>query len=399
MVVPSLSITSDFRKAFDLDPALIYLNSGTFSISPRMVLKAQIEYQKDFERNPTASLMEAWGRVWRIQKLLAEYFNTVPENLFLRPNVTAAMNDFISQIPLPRGTEIATTDLEYGAIVNICRARAEKDKFTLRTISVPASANHTDELVSHIVEQLNDRTALLMISHIMTGTGLILPLKELAAELRKRDIILAVDGAHGPGALPLDFNQLLDLDFYGGNLHKWFLGPKGTAFGWVNPRHHEALDPLYTGWTTYEPAPPAFRNFAPGSHFARKMLHSACQNFGPYFALEDSLRYWTEMGAASIYSELKRLQTQLESKIFAKTGWKSISPSDPALRGPLLTYVPPGLHVAEAGPLMENLRSQHGLQVAIPGIKGVPCLRLSPHIYNTDEELERAVTILASVFE
>ena len=390
-----------FRQQFSLDPDLIYLNSGTFSISPNSVLHAQGTYERDFERNPTQALISAWGRLWMLQKQLAEFFHTAPENLFLRPNVTSALNDFILSIPLPKNAELLVTDLEYGAIVNLCRFRAERDRLTLRAIclNTPA-ANDPDpkqNLVDQILRQLSSKSALLMLSHVTTGTGLIVPIAELSAELRRRGVLLVVDGAHGPGALPLDFRLLTELDFYGGNLHKWFLGPKGTAFGWVNPRHHEALVPRFAGWTTYEPTVASFRDFAPDHVFARRMLHSACQNFGPYFALEATLSFWKQSGEASVFSELKRLQARLEELLRDQMGWETISPLHPELRGPLLSYALPELSMTEAATLFEDLLAKHNLQVGIPTVKGIPCLRFSPHIYNTENELERAVKIISQV--
>src|SRR5688500_10093419 len=114
------------RHEFDLDPDLIYLNSGTHSIVPRRVLDAVQRHQRHFERNPTANLFGVAERLWATQKGLAGFLGVRAEDLFLRANITEPIAEFILGVPLAEG-EILTSDLEYGAIANICRFRAEQD--------------------------------------------------------------------------------------------------------------------------------------------------------------------------------------------------------------------------------------------------------------------------------
>ena len=114
-----MSNRSLFRSEFDLDESLIYLNAGTHSICPRRVTGALIEHLKVYERNPTGGLVSMWDRLWSVQQQVAAFLGARPEDLFLRTNVTSAMNAFILGIPLPAGPgEILISDAEYQAIVN-----------------------------------------------------------------------------------------------------------------------------------------------------------------------------------------------------------------------------------------------------------------------------------------
>ena len=385
---------SELAADFDLDRSFIYLNSGTLSISPRPVFEAFVRHAKDYERNPTGSLIESWHRLWEVQKELAAFFHARPEDLFLHHNVTEALNEFVLGVPLAvgNGGEIVVTDLEYGAVVNLCRFRAERSGLSLRTIALPSEpvdlvSLTPGEVVRRIVAQLRPETRLLLVSHVMTGTGLVIPLRELARETRARGVVLVVDGAHGPGALPLDFRTLDDLDFYGGNLHKWMMGPKGTGFGWVPARWQESLTPSHAGWTTYD-TPPGFAAFGDGNPFTTRFLRSSCHQFAPFFAIHELLRFWRSHGVDNLFAWRGALAASLEAKMVA-TGWELLSP-----RGPLLPYRLPK-HLEERGyGLMRDLLLQHKLQISTPQVKGRSCLRLSPHVYNSEAELERAVQIL-----
>lgn len=389
-------MSQPFRHEFDLDPNLIYLNSGTFSITPRCVLNAISRHQQDYEKNPTVSLIGTWTKLWKIHQALGAFFQADPHDLFLRPNVTSALNEFLFGIPLEAPAEILVTDMEYGAIVNICRLRAQRNPgITLRTLQLPtASSTLTEEnLIQHILSQLRPETKLLLISHVMTGTGLVIPIQKLARETRSRGILLTIDGAHAPGALDLDFRELENVDFYGGNLHKWMMGPKGTGFGWVPKRHQETLWPLQGGWTSFE-IPAHIQGFADNHPFTLRFLMSSCHNFAPFFALEDMLEFWNHHGKQNIFNRICELQSCVEKEMSQKLGWPCLSPNVGPLRGPLLTYTLPEKLEAEGFALMERVLREHRLQIVSTPVQGRFRLRLSPHIYNNEEEIHRAVEIL-----
>lgn len=381
-----------FTKSEDL----IYLNSGSVSRTPLTVFRKVVTEMKSFENNPTRYLFGAWPRLWAAQQALARLLNARPEDLYLRPNVTLAMNDFLMNIDLPARSEILISDMEYGAIVNICRRRAERDGLTVRQLTLPFGEDvmktlTPEELAENIVNQFSPRTRMLMLSHIITGNGLIIPILPLAEECRKRGIILAIDGAHGPGAVELDFSAFKNVDFYGGNVHKWMMGPKGTGFGWVAPEHQEKIFPQHSGWTTYD-TPGLFQKFGDGSRFAGRFLWSSTLDFAPMMALTELERFWLQH--FSLIRDRLRVVQEALGEFSARVGWKELSPAHPGLRGPLIAFRLPD-HLATRGfSFMDNLEEEYGLVVSTPIIKGRHELRLSPHVYNEPKDLEMAAEIL-----
>jgi isopenicillin-N epimerase len=397
-----------FRDEFDLDPKLIYLNSGTHSISPRRVTDAVVAALRACERNPTGSLVRIWETLWDIQQQLGAFLGARPEDLMLRPNVTSAMNDFILGVPLERGGiplergEILHSDAEYQAIVNICRYRAERDGLRLRAFHLPGPAASelqgvtADALAARVISELKDDTRLVVLSHVTTGHGLRLPIERIAHETRRRGILLAIDGAHATGALAVDFARLEDVDFYGGNLHKWFMGPKGTGFGWVHPFHQARLAPREAGWTTFEAGSPHDR-FAPGHRFAQRHLLAASVDFAPWIALGEAFAFWRERGPDAIRARLRELQDCVDREMSAAVAWPRITPESRDLRGPLLSYELPSELEQQGYSLMHRILDEHGLQIASSRLQGRWVLRLSPHIHNTEDEIHRAAEILGQL--
>lgn len=383
------------RELFDLSSNLAYLNSGTHSICPREVLEAVTRYQREYELNPTLSLINAYPTLWRVQRELAGFLGADPLELFFRANVTEAMNAFIMGMPLRPGSEILVSDLEYGAIVNACRYRASRDGLTVREFHVPLDADRAG-LSQTVVSAISARTALVVLSHVTTGTGHVFPIEEIGAETRRRNVLLAVDGAHGPGALALDFSKLGDLDFYGGNLHKWMLGPKGTGFGWAPRRHHDKLAALEAGWPTF--ARPDFYGSFDGAspeatRFTERLQFLGCHDFAPFFAIHELLAFWKRLGPENIRARIFELRAAAEAEL-SKLGWPKLSSDDRALQSPLLSYELPTRLVS---PTLMTTFAEKGIQLSATNVQGRWAVRISPHIYNTVAEIRGAAEMLRAL--
>jgi isopenicillin-N epimerase len=390
------------REYFQVNPEIIYLNSGTHSLVPQAVLKAQQNYQFEFEKNPTAGLFRAWGNLWQVQKQVASFFEADPKSLFLRTNVTQPLNEFILGMPLSPGSEILTTSQEYGAVHNICRFRCKRDGLELRLIHLPnrleAAACTTDDYLDRVISAIKPQTKMLVLSEIFTGHGLVLPIKEIAKETRRRGVLLIVDGAHSPGSLPLDFGDLQDVDFYGGNLHKWFMGPKGTGFGWVHDRHKESLQPLQAGWTTFETFEP-FNSFGEGDRFAVRMMMLGCHDFASFYALKETVEFWRQRGPEKIFGRINLLAQHLIKQADRLLKMPRFSTEDSRLRGPLHAYLLPKKYQDQSSwGLMEQILQDTKVQVSVTTIENEQYLRLSSHVYNSEEELNEGLDRLARFF-
>ena len=376
----------------------IYLNWGTLAKTWPAVLEASFRHQKDYETNPTVSLFEGWGRLWLLQEKVAQFFEARPQDFYFRPNVTVAMNDFILGADLPKG-DIVVSDLEYGSIVNICKMRASRDHRKLQTIQIPmGSALKSDEhLVDLILSQLPQKTAMLLLSHIMTGNGLKIPLQMLARRTRERNIFLVIDGAHGPGATDLNFSELGDVDFYGGNLHKWFRGPKGTGFGWAPERNHHLIKPILGSWTVFE-TPKPFLPFGDGDRWNLSMLMSYCLNYGNFYALSEAVDEWQKHCAQNIYRTLQSKRDHIESEMKKVFNWNVLSPSIQSLQSPMVTFELPQKFAERGYEIMHELQKTKNVTVSVSPLKTSFALRLSAHVDTTDDEISESIRRLHDYF-
>ncbi len=376
---------------FTKDPNLLYFNSANLSICPDSVINAIVNYRLEFEQNPTEGLKTSWAKLWEVQASLALFLGADPKDLFLKTNMTEALNAFILGYPLIRGDEILVGELEYGAIANICRYRAERDFLKLRVLQLPQSqialSTLTQEkLEQEILSQISSKTKMIVLSHVIASTGLKIPIEKIAAVTRKHKIALIIDGAYVAGAIALNFKELGDIDFYACSLYKWLLGPKGTAFGWVNPIHQETLIPLQAGWTTFNSSG-SLAEFGEGSRFQQKFQPLGCRDVSPFFAIKELLAFWNTLGIHNIQKRMAALNSFFQQEMKRGLGWSSLLADDPKLQGPMSIFRIPD-KLQPRGPELETLMlSQLNIQLHFTVLKSGWYAVFSPHIYNNEQEI------------
>ncbi|MBK7960374.1 MAG: aminotransferase class V-fold PLP-dependent enzyme [Bdellovibrionales bacterium] len=394
-----------FEKYFRPEPSVIYLNAGTLSRVPVPIMDAKLEYLRTYEINPTRSLISTWGQLWTTQKKFADWLGVEAKDLFLRSNVTMALNDLILGFPLKTEDEILASDLEYGAIINICRLKALNEKASLRLLPLAEYLESLgplhlvsagDLLVDYFVSQITPRTKMLLVSHVMSLNGLVVPIEKLAEETARRGIYLVVDGAHALGALPLNGNSFSNVDAYAGNLHKWMMAPKGSGFAWVHPRRQAELRPLQGSWTVFE-TPQFHEEFAPGYRFASQMLHSSCQDFSSWFAIKDACEFWDQVGPDSIRSRINHLKNKIRHGL-RELGWQDLTPSGKDW-GPLTSFAAPDIILRKYGNnIIQGLLQDFGIQIhAPPSPRGQITIRFSPSLHNSDEDIDRALKVFKTL--
>jgi isopenicillin-N epimerase len=381
------------KRFFDLPLNQINMNSGTQSSYPICVRDFIAEHKEKFRVNPTLGHFDFVPAIWEAQKKLAQFFKMEPDDMFICHNVTEALNHFVLGIDKTLLNRIITTDLEYGATINICQYRSERENIPLVKTSLEDYLQ--DGFVDYDayfnnLEKILKKNDLYVVSHIMTSNGDILPLDKIGQICKRKGVRVVVDGAHAPGAMTLDFREYQNIDFYGGNLHKWMMGPSGTGFGWINPKSKDIVQSLTAGWPTYENAfhLDAFR----GKGTAKKFYLKGTFDFANFMSLHELLNFWSDIGEKNIYSTRLVLREKLVKKITSEMSWKLLSKNWKT--SPLLAFQTPE-HISKQGwDFMLNLWQEHSIIVSTPKYFGKHIIRLSPNIYNDESDIENTIKAL-----
>jgi isopenicillin-N epimerase len=238
---------NEIRQQHMLGDDEIYLNTGSFGSLHRRTFDDYMALLREFEANPTMNHPVFWERADSARDRLATFLGSPAPDLAFTSNVTVSMNMAILGLDWRVGDEILASDHEYGAIDNCIHETAKRFGVAVRRVTMPSPPASAAEIVEAFAAGITAKTRLLVCCHIFSGTGTITPIADLARLAHEHGAMIAVDGAHAPGMVPLDLAGS-GVDLYGGNCHKWLCSPKGVGFLYATPQAQERLHYLVVGW-------------------------------------------------------------------------------------------------------------------------------------------------------
>jgi isopenicillin-N epimerase len=247
---------SHLRNEWMLDPAVTYLNHGTVGAPPRRIIETQRRLQDEIERQPATFLLRELaddtytGRQTRLRlamKPVADYLGCDAAHTGFVDNITTGANAVLRSFPFQRGDEIVVTNLGYPGVTNAAIYAARTHGIELRSIVLPGPGAEVQAFVDAVAAGLSPRTRILVTDHITAATALVLPIQAIADACHDNGTLLLVDGAHAPGAIPVDILSI-GADWYTGNLHKWMWTPRSSGMLWAAPDQREHLHAAVISW-------------------------------------------------------------------------------------------------------------------------------------------------------
>jgi isopenicillin-N epimerase len=258
----------DFAPLWCLDPAVTYLNHGSFGACPSAVLEAQAALRSEMEREPVDFLVANLpARLDAARDTLSAFLGAAPQDVVFVPNATAGVNAVLRSLSFGSEDELLLTNHTYAACRKTVDFVAQRCGARVVVANLPFPCRDAEDIVAAVLQRVSPRTRLALLDHVTSPTALILPLERLVSELRARGVDTLVDGAHAPGMVPIGLSTL-GAAYYTGNAHKWLCAPKGAAFLHVRRDRQAELHPnvishgLAAGfhaefdWTgTFDPTP------------------------------------------------------------------------------------------------------------------------------------------------
>lgn len=376
------------KSYFQIDPKVTFLNHGSFGAVPLPVQEVQREWQQKMEKQP----VEFLGR--KINTYLSEarekighYLGTNKDNLVFVPNATHGINIVVHSLHLPPGSEILTTDHEYGAMDRTWHFNAKSTGWIYRPLVIPLPVDDPGVLVNDLFSKVNAQTRVIFLSHISSPTSIIFPIREICQRARELGILTIIDGAHVPGQLDLDLDDL-GADFYTGNFHKWLCAPKGSAFLYARPEMQAMIDPLVVSW--------GYESLTPGiSSFHDYLEWTGTQDFSSYLSVPAAIDFQNGHQWNKVRSECHELARQ------TWLSWEHISHlpqlyANASWFGQMVTLPVPDKYPPDE--LKVKLLDQFGIEIPVIEWNNRLFLRLSVQGYNTLADMDRLIQALTALF-
>lgn len=246
---PEFVTTDAARRVLDaprwgLDPAITFLNHGSYGALLRPVSQAQSAYRERMERDPVMFFKaDLEGLLDGVRERLGSFLNCRANDLALFSNATIALCTILNATPLQPGDEILITDHEYQSLLNELERVCARTGARVVRAAVPFPITSPDVVTERVIAAITPRTRLVFVSHITSGSALVLPVKPIVDACNRCGVDVVVDGAHAPGHIPVDIRALAPT-YYVGSGHKWLSAPKGSGFVYVRPDRQSTFRPL-----------------------------------------------------------------------------------------------------------------------------------------------------------
>lgn len=394
----SLPRPSKFAHHWLLDPGVVFLNHGSFGACPAPVLERQRQLRDQLERQPLRFFVRSLPALLdQARRRAARFLGAAPRDLAFVPNATAGVNAVLRSLRLSPGDQLLTTDHAYNACKNALRFVARRAGAELQVVSVPFAASSAEQLQQALLERVGPRTVLVLLDHVTSPTGLILPVEPLVRQLRRRGVETLVDGAHAPGMVPLELDRL-GAAYYTGNFHKWVCAPKGAAFLHVRRDLQQGVRPLSISHGAN--APPG-----PRSRFLQEFDWTGTDDPTPYLCVPTALEFGEQLLSGG-WSELRQRNRRLclRARELLCRALALEPPCSEELIGSLASIpLPDGqLRVADAtatDPLQDRLLFEHQIEVQVYPWPAPPrrLLRISAQIYNSEEQYRYLARVLGEI--
>jgi len=357
------------------DPGLVYLNTGSLGPTPVPVLDRTVAAWKELERNP---VFHGYSRATRamddVRAKAATFMNCKTEELVLTRCTTESMNWVAQGLSFSAGDRVLTTDQEHPGGRVCWDYVARKHGVVIDIVPIPPGENDTQAILDRFAARIGPRTRVLSFSHLLSSTGLRMPVASLSALARSHGCLAVVDGAQAAGGIEVDL-KALGCHAYATSGHKWLLGPKGTGLLFLSEELGTTIDPiaLQSGRASYSDS-------------------SGVGNIPGVLGFGAALDYLSAIGKARIETYNIALRNRLYAALQDVPQVRVVSAAPGPLASPLLTFALPDRITSRA--LYHRLLERHHVVVKMVPGQWLNGNRISTHLFNTEGDVDVLVEAL-----
>jgi selenocysteine lyase/cysteine desulfurase len=367
------------RSDFPATENCAYLNAASIALMPKVAGETIVEWNRELaERGTTNFDEEAEDEVFGdLHKAAARLYGAREDDIAVASSATEFLCSLAWAIYPEKGTNIVTTDIEHPTVTYPWMRVAKQSGAQIRM----AKGRRGAAAPQDVTQLIDDRTSVVVISHVEYGSGECFDLAELSDIAHRHEALLVVDASQSSGAVPIDV-AAWEIDALVSTGYKWLCGPFGAAVLYLNPKLR-SLEPGLVGWRSTTDVWNFVADTIEYPSEVRRFEFST-MNYGSAIALARAIEYLLEVGIERIYKHNIALADILIEGLKELGG--EVSPYPGGLRSSIVNVQFPG---HDQNHIAAGLNSAGA--IVSPRMGGI---RISPHLYNNEDDIHSALSVM-----
>lgn len=350
---------------------------------PRETIAQLTDYAEMWATRGVRAWAEGW---WDMPLTVGDEVGSIigaePGSVVMHQNVSICQSLILSCFePTPERNKIVYSELNFPSVMYVYEAHARNGNLRIETVK---SDDGITVPLERMLAAIDETTLLVPFSHVLFKSAFLQDAKAITERAHEVGAKVVLDTYQSAGTVPFNVKDL-KVDFATGGSVKWLCGGPGAGYLYVRPDLHSQLQPKTTGWMAHE-SPFAFDTELQYASGIRRFLHGS-PAIPALYAARSGYRIINEIGVDKIRQKSMRQTTRL-IEMAEEAGFEVTSPRDPSQRGGTITL----MH-ENAAAIASELINREFIVDFRPGA-GV---RISPHFYTTDEELELVIREMKSI--
>ena len=364
----------------------IYLNNASVSLMPLESIKAMTDFLVSYcSIGPDSIDSESFvtDKLRQTRRIIADLVKCQPEEIILTQSTTDGVNAVANGLSFDSKSNIIIRGMAHEHHANYYPWLRLSDKLQIKNLKVDEQGFFD---MKELQSMLDSNTKLVTLSHALYNTGTILPIEEVGEILEKNNTPYFLDTAQTIGCIgDFDVNNT-KCNFMSFNGSKWLCGPMGTGLFFCKKSSSDLLEPLAIGGESamiYDENKLSYKDLP-------EKFQTGFRNYVGMVGLESSVRYLLQFGMQNIRTKVIKLANQLRDELSKTSGVTLYGPADPEKRTSIVSF---NIEGHEPQTIVERLEKQN-IVLSVREILEKKLVRASPHLFNTESEMETVINAL-----
>jgi isopenicillin-N epimerase len=370
------------KRQFPLEDGLLYFNAANVCPASRAVLDRHAQFERDFQADPSFQNREKYAPIRAsVRSKTAKMLGVGASEIAFTRNTSESNCIIVNGLGLKPGDEIVVADHNHQSNKEAWQIRAKREGLVVKVLPTASPAPSRDALISAYEKAITPRTRVLAVTHVTNVTGLRFPAKEIAEIGRRRGLWVHLDGAQTFAAMDVDLKDI-GCDSYSASTHKWLMGPLEAGLLYVRAERIPEVWPsiVTAGWSDHLDG-------------ALKLEVIGQQDDPRFAGLDAALDFANLIGIRNMETRVRWLATYFKEQIHGlpiqlKTNM------EPELSHGVVKFSTGESNVKRH---YDALWAKNRLALSSTPAGDAHGLRFSAHIYNTKDEVDRAVAAIKAI--